>query len=257
MRYLLLIAFLAACHPGAAQPIFRNPLNETGNYLQSYIEFAAWSWSQRTGVPVHYAGISSGQCEPGKITVRSYTHEEYAANGLNPNAASVVADCGTGRIIIINPSRIAWRSLLLHEVGHALGFWEHSSDIFDVMHAYARPTSRISTADALNVLKSPSWVPVSPPSLCHIEFDPDYTLVIPEINGRRAILGYLGTVDGYHTWAVLHSGRQPDMQGCNNATLDSNGIATLTDIRSMSRNYQSATFQFMGGISWRLTSLTP
>ena len=255
MKTLLLALLLAGCHPLLAQPVYINPSNQAHN-LEPLVKFAVWSISERAGINAYYAGTTDAHCENGKIIVRSYTAEEWEATGIGHRAFAFTADCGTGFIVVFSPYYAPQQWLVTHEIaGHAMGYFQHSADQYDVMYPYrVNPLRMLTTNDVNNIRANSVWPITRPASLCHIEIDPAKTFIIPSINGLRIVMGYLGVVDGYQTWVQLYTARTS--QSCPNTSL-SNGIATLNDIRSMSGNYQSATFEYMGGISWRLTSLTP
>jgi hypothetical protein len=115
----------------------------------------------------------------------------------------------------------------------------------------------LTTSDVLFALANPHprWSQYRAPSYCHNELAPDFDLMIPELNGARALLNYDGIIGGYRTWSVVYTNKAPNPQGCANNTRDANGNITLTDVRSMDGNFASAVLQPWGG-KYRLLAAT-
>ena len=175
------------------------------------LEYAAWAWSLRTGMDVEYIGqTAEPNCELGKITVRVAGVQEWQANGmpLIGGPAAFTGKChgtGPGYIIVISPTVSPGQGVIAHEVGHALGYWSHSSDHKTIMRTPVA-IDWVTAPDALGVLATPHYPIATSGDLCAVELTADMGLYIPDIEGQTARLDYDGEVNGYHQWSVRHGG---------------------------------------------------
>jgi len=252
-----------------AQNVYYNPANAVGSGHVDLIEFAAWSWAERTGMAVEYAGTTTaGECVANAITIRTAVLAEWnmAMDAIQATPAERTGFRGFtftcpygGYTLLLSPHWSVNRITILHELGHGLRGFGHTGAYFAAMNAAAAAEALITDWDIDFILASPDWPVPFAASYCHVEVANDMDLMISEIDDRRVRLNYEGSVDGHHTWgAAMNEIIYDSGPGCTNATLHSNGDVTLADIRSEAGNYSAAYLQYMPATNkWRLTSLTP
>lgn len=201
--------------------------------LASVIEYAAWSWGERTGVAMRYDGItgSAGDSRSGRITVTWRTAEEvYQARGSRNVRAyastwySLETGFITGSIVYLNMDYFLYGAddcamhTVMHEIGHALGKFSHSDNQHDLMfrsneHCRFTPTA----ADVLELPYQDQY--------CHVELMRGNHLYVPNYNGMAAYLRYMGD----YQWRVEQY--EPARGSCSSVSIVG-GAVELSDVRS-------------------------
>ena len=175
-------------------------------FIDKAIEWSAWLWSLRTGVAVKYAGIvESNVAIKNAVVVRDSVPGEY--DFKNSAAFASKDDNGFYMIVFDKDKTFAeWavRQLVTHEMGHTLGYFEHSDDRGDIMYPTVSPISfPVTTQDAEEVIKDLDWPQTTVPDLTSAVLLPDNDLYHPDILGHQALLDYAGVINGRMSWKVL------------------------------------------------------
>lgn len=267
-RYVLAPTIAASVLMGAdlarSQPVYWNPANAVGTGHEAAIKQAVWSWAERTGLGVTYAGITDAtECEPNAITYRTAAESEWQLAG---KAAGFTAfeyqdylgftfTCPYGGYtLLLSPRHDASASTIAHELGHGLRGYGHILFTPGSLMLYLSACVTVVTqADTDYVLSTPDWPMVRPPSYCHAELQDDMTLHVPEIGGIRVTLKYAGQQSGFMAWTVASQYTNAASKGCATARLSQNGtVAELFDVRSRTAGSLTyARIRWVNGI-WRL-----
>lgn len=267
-RYVLapviIASIIMAADLAKAQSVYWNPANSVGAGHEAAIKQAVWSWGQRTGMAVTYAGITdAGECEPNAITYRTATEAEWqvagAAAGFSQfefqDFLGFAFTCPYGGYtLLLSPRHNASASTIAHELGHGLRGYGHLNVTSGALMLPASAGVTVVTqADADLVLASPDWPLINAPSYCHAELQDNYTLHVPEIAGTRVTLKYAGQQNGYMGWTIQGQYTNHTSKGCSTAVMSQNGtVAELFDVRSRSAgNLTYARIRWVNGV-WRL-----
>lgn len=220
--------------------------------MAEVIEYAAWSWSERTGHPIAYAGTTDATVIEGRIVIvwedlPLLVEGTYsilygkAAWRYNPDTGVMIR-----AIITLNRRTLGTggtltkcdKEVIVHEIGHGLGI-NHTADSHDVMNG-SRGACRysLSTGDVVAGQYGADT--------CYAELTPDLDLYLPDL---KAEMAYEGAVDGYQTWSLISNA--PGLSQCASVR---DGQVTLTDVRTLGRTYTVAVLEpWMG--KWRLVEL--
>lgn len=261
LRGALSLAALLVATPSEAQNVYFNPANAVGNGHAAAISFAAWSWSERTGVRAKYVGLTDQQCIDGAITVRTSTPQTWPHDLFPPTVKAYAAFCSeTGYVVELRYDIGADQRVLTHELGHTLinlpklpFYGAHLADSYSIMNANPKEVTAVTHLEAKAALRYSRWPLRKPASFCHVELLPNNDLYIPDIGGNRIQLSYQGVIDGYHTWHKRSATAATVF--CANNVLNASGNAILRDIRGQFIRHAYAEFEFMGNDTWRLISL--
>lgn len=266
-RYVLVPSIAASIWMAAdlhAQPVYWNPANAIGTGHEAAIKQAVWSWAERTGMGVTYAGITdTGECEPNAITYRTATESEWQTAGTAAGFTDFefqdflgfTFTCPYGGYtLLLSPRHNASASTIAHELGHGLRGYGH---IFftpgSLMLSASAGVKVVTQADTDFVLVSRDWPQVRPASYCHAELQDDYTLHVPEIAGVRVTLVYAGQQGGFMSWTVQSQYTNAATKGCATARMSEGGtVAELFDVRSRTAGSLTyARIRWVNGV-WRL-----
>lgn len=229
--------------------------------IQKELEYAIWSWGQRTGHDISYGGqieaIATGESRT--ITVRLIDALEmqaitksfstkgttdfwyYTASGImtgaviNLNSLYFPRDQDTGKVIV---DRCALQTIV-HELGHALGS-RHTNESDDVMYPYSARGCRYSLSS--NDIASTHYEG----SECFIELTMENDLYLPDIHGKRVSLKKL---EG-NIWKIESMADNAE-NTCHSANTDEFLNLTMLDIRAPQARYW-AKFKFIGNDQWEL-----
>lgn len=243
---LVLIYILVSLAPAVlAQDVYWNPANSVGSGHESMIQYAAWSSAGRAGMDVYYAGqTSAAECEANAITVRTAVEAEWLAAGAAAGftAAEYTGFRGFtfvcpygGYTLLLSPYWPVNQTTILHELAcHGLRGYGHISDQDALCAGSAPEFAMISPPDVAYIGNSSDWPIVGTPDPCYQEYLPYQQVMIPEINGKRVILEYIGYSGGYQTFAKVSE--HPSPVTCSNATY--NGTeAILSDVEVYGLGY--------------------
>lgn len=246
------------CWPDAkAQDVYLD--HSRGAVPESMVAWSAWAWSEKAGFRVDMAGESSGWCVEGRITLRRATSAEWVRYG-SPKVKALTDDCeGTGNHayeILLHPLASWSQSLITHEMGHALGCWDHLPSSHDLMHPTAASQNGLTQQDILCATETPFWPLYENPDLCAALLLPGDDVYIPEISEHRARLKFYGfDAMGRHLWTTAHQSANPALQGCPGYTVVGD-TATIPDVRVMGLGSFRATLRLSGGL-WVLVGAYP
>lgn len=241
LKALCMVALLATKASG--QPMYVYSGGEQKPDVE-VIKYAAWDINERVGLALTYVGESTEGHVPGAITIRVGSFAEWENRDVDALATQPYAG-DTGCQIVISPwYHLTFRldaGLMRHELGHCAGDWGHSSDVIDTMYPIAN-TYGITQGDAMAMLRSPTWPPSKPPSLCHAVLTKKWEIAVPEVNGSRAWLEYQGNL----TWKVTTYGDNPIKWPCSNVVIVG-GKVVIKDVRSYPDKQYRAVFDAVGG----------
>lgn len=260
---IVILVCIAMPGPAFPQEIYFNPERRVGTDQVDKIEYAAWSWNETAGFRAEYAGETDQRCIEGAITVRTPTVDEWLSTGrsLFFNGAIAVDECDAGENgyqIVVSPVFQLDVRTYMHELGHTLGAWVHSSDDGDVMRGSIKTKGGISWQDVQLAIDEPFWNLYALPDVCFTQFLPDWNLYHANVDGTAFTLLYQGQVDGWHTWAAGDAYSVPGTPpACSDVTIDGQGGIVLQDVRSESAGHWRATLQHAGANTWRLVSAIP
>lgn len=220
---------------------------------EDLLEYAIWSWSERSGMDIRYAGDTQDRGDPrsGVITVRWADQQEINQAGGNERTVATTqyyhaagSRLMTGAIILLNRARTdlsetCWQTGAIHELGHALGVNTHHPDTDALMHATQYHCRYALThRDSDMVLASRQS--------CHVELTREGDLYIPSIAGQSAYLSRVGT---QYRWELTDL--RPATETCESGTVDGSLNLDLPDVRGVDAQYR-VRLQWAGDDQWTL-----
>lgn len=226
--------------------------------LHTYLPWASWLWELRTGVDIEYAGISQYiNLIAGELMVRAGTGAEFATFS---NSAAFASWTTVPEYVIVfkdsgNLAQWAQESLMLHEIGHILGFDTHTSAKGDLMYPLVyRDTFPITMADANAVSKNLSWEPTNLADVTSAIMLPDFDLYHPNIAGHQGYLNYVGTgTNGKHKWKVTRWEALPEGSPSSVDTIIGH-TAYISSVQTPAADYGGELI-FVGQNTWELSSV--
>jgi len=231
--------------------ILHNPEGSPAPSMATLLEYAAWSWKERTGLPLRYAGTAGddGFATSGWITIiwrdATWFHDQghsMVQHGFTRTWYFVQSGTIAGSVITLNSTIFKGDKCdmmtVMHELGHALGIRGHSDNPHDVMYHTNHCRYTLSAADS--DLLSPDT-----DSSCHAELTSEGHIYIPMIDGLAAYLIH----NGDHTWTL----RQlvPSRGSCSASSVVDVIDVVIRDLRSYNSQYH-AELEWMGNDTWRL-----
>ncbi|MDP2346789.1 MAG: hypothetical protein Q8N34_03590 [Gammaproteobacteria bacterium] len=219
------------------------------------IKRSLWQWETRIGLPLRYYGTTSARADVGGIVFSWVSSAEaWSASGASvpPYAVAmpwVYTTTGTmAKVdILLNRDKLAdvtdaeFRMVVLHEVGHSLGFPSNhdGTEPGDVMYGALTENTMLTVNDV-----QLAGYPAQP---CFVEIRPDNGLYFQHVDGYRVVLDYLGN----HTWElgdIVVDGSSP---GCFAATVDGSMNVDIARARSQTISVQARLVPIADD-TWRL-----
>jgi hypothetical protein len=227
--------------------------------MREAIRYSAWSWAQRTGIDIELRGTAAENIREGGIIFRWEPQQHFVSMGLPAvNAYTrrwIYSDTQLtyGYEVVLNLQsfkglEVSNMRTIMHEMGHALGIREHSADRHSVMSipVISEPARyALSTVDIVNV---PGVAVIERGSLCHAELTRELDIYIPDIQGKRASLKYMGD----QLWKLQSVSENPQSSNCNSTAVDPQTLTLhINDLRSLEVTYQ-AILDYTGNDMWKL-----
>jgi len=221
--------------------------------LEHVIKRGMWGWDERAKVRARYTGITNDDSgKTGSVTfvwidmmgMFSMTGD-FFSGGATRSWYNLDTGEIAGATVYLNTSFFAEGVtdcaiyIATHELGHAYGAFNHSSDSHDVMYAsQTHCRYAVTGKDAKLIGSTPQ---------CHIELMDDGSIYIPEIAGQGAYLKSKGN-------NIWHLEQLSPVDGeCNTATVDSMLTVRLSQIRGYGFKYTWAELVHIGDDNWQLT----
>lgn len=250
----LMLAVLLCIQPAHAEWTDRIPVYYQGQDKPHAIEslqYAIWSWRERTGWDIYYAGETREDIMEGGIVMRWDGADHFSRQGWDPQTARGYAKRwvhgGTDRLYsyeaVLHERLYLMETLttetMVHELGHALALsGSHLEDQGAVMRQGSNRRYALSTTDVLNV--------TAQGSLCHAELTRELDIYVPDIEGMRGLLRYVGQ----EIWILDELSPNPVSPGCDAAMLYKDDLY-FYDLRSPEHTWY-AELEWIGHNLWRL-----
>jgi hypothetical protein len=264
MKTKILIALtfmLAFAVPVKAQTIYAGDAADG-----PLLAYTAWAWKERAGMNATYGGLTGvAECVPNAITFRHPTLAEWnlagAAAGFTPaeytgyKAFTFVCPYG-GYTILVSPHHPTLSRLTaLHEAGHGLTGFGHTTASDSVMYWAVTSAKFITPKDVDFIRTTPGWPLTGPGNKCFVEINDEWDIYVPEIGGNQIRLEYEGNIGGYESWSIagltashLSNGACPTSQWVSSTEV------TFTDTRGYTLgNFSYVRFLKIGAY-WRLVA---
>lgn len=216
------------------------------------IQYSLWSVRERTGQSGHYAGTTTESAIAGAVVVRwidaSAMWSRFGCQ-CNGYAHHVLDGAGyfAGTELLLN-SDVEWtdrqlKRTIVHEFGHVFGYDTHHGGLHGVYRMVgAEPYDyALTTADVLKL-------PYNDRSLCHAELTTEFDIYLPDINMQSAMLRYQGNM----TWTLDYLHFNYEHQNCTQASIDSQGVIKMTDVRGMGGNLTRVELVPIADDTWTL-----
>jgi hypothetical protein len=227
-----------------------------------WMDFTAWAWDLRTKLDVSYQGTTAATTpNSGQILIKLATAGEWATHGTGNPAAATISNSSTSFTTFLNPNigiSSAHGELLMHEVGHSLGYFNfsgglHSNDSDDIMYpTVGLGNFPISTMDAFGVNQYTSLATADSPDVVSAILDAGFNMFIPDVsvNGAKRQIQLanhtiqdLGT-GAKHTWDIWSNvANEEGVGGSGTVTVAS---VSLVGVQSMGTDYTSVQMTVIG-----------
>ena len=226
--------------------------NPTGEEVQTekLIQFAAWSWAERLGLPIQYSGITSSKTKSG-YTIYKWEEDSFFGQGVLASTKFYYDQFGIISIADISLRKSTallgghcLQQTIAHELGHAIKGPFHSENIFSLM--FPIQIHCVTAITPWDVFEMPG----TDKSPCYAELNLFNDILIPDINGKIANLEYTGSGDN-HTWELGWYIDNPLSIGCDINRVDENLDLYLDDVRTMGTNWV-AKLNWTGNDTWEL-----
>lgn len=227
--------------------VYHNP---AGSPLPEYtaqgvIEYAAWSWQQRTGLDINYKGLTTEAQIDGAIVVQWADQLHMMIQSRSLFAAGITSyryypasgNLVSAKVVLLDKEwREDWRKAaqtIMHEFGHAIGINTHSDDVNAVMYAYAQTGGRyaLTAADAMMTAYAAN--------VCHAELNPHGDVYIPNI------MGYGVTLRREGDFFRVHHDHVTDGE-CSGSYR--NGLATISEIKGIDQGYKDVVLRLRNDV---------
>ena len=246
-RYVLAKATGQLTWSAGEVDVYHNPKGSPlpNDTAQGVIEYAAWSWRQRTGLDISYKGITNETQIDGAIVIQwadqiqlliqsgSLFISGLTTSRYYPSSGQMVS----ARVTLLRSEWSGdWRSAahtIMHEMGHAIGINGHSSDKNAVMYAHKQIGSRYALTAADAILAGYDS------HVCHAELTPHGDVYIPAIIGHGVTLKRQGDffrLDHDHQTGDSCSGSYDGAR------------ATLFDVRGLGESYKDVVLRHRGDV---------
>lgn len=222
-----------------------SPLSKT-DAVQA-IKYAAWSWQQRTGLVLEYAGETERAQIDGAIVIRwADTFQMFIdRNDLNTNAYtrySYYLDSALlahATVVLLDS---VWQgdyrrgmNTLMHEVGHTLGAVGHSDQAYAVMYW-------LQMSDRYQLTAADVRMTAYGQHVCHAEITPHGDVYLPGVMGFGVTLEPRSDV-----FQIKHV--HPSGLDCT-GELDGD-TTTIREVRGIDALYRNATLK-QHGDGWQV-----
>lgn len=226
--------------PGNQVRLHHNPAGSplAPEIAKAVLKYAAWSWSQRTGLIIDYAGETSQSQIDGAIVLRwitpldmilsqgifalAYTSNRYYPHTNELVSSEIILKTSDWSTSLYNARRDA--QTLIHEMGHAIGINGHSDNVSAVMYPSQQSGRYALTVYDVRMAGYQQHI-------CHAELTPHGDVYIPAIMGAGVTLT---PVDGlFHISHEHHSG-----ETCS-GSFDGQRV-TINEVRAFDATYHDA-----------------
>jgi hypothetical protein len=226
--------------------VYHNPKGSPlpNGTAQAVIEYAAWSWQQRTGLDINFKGLTDETQIDGAIVIQwaDQLHMMLQSNSLFSVGITAYRHYTTGqmvsaRVVLLDKEwREDWRHAahtIMHEMGHAIGINKHSDDKAAIMYPYRQPGGRYALTAADAMLADYDR------HVCHAELTPHGDVYIPNIIGHGVTLrreGDFFRLDHDHQTGDSCSGSYDGR------------LATIREIRGIDQGYKDVVLRLRGDV---------
>lgn len=226
--------------PAGITRLYHNPAGSplAPDTAEAVLRYAAWSWSQRTGLIIDYMGTTTQAQIDGAIVVRwisaldmilsrgvftrAYTSNRYYPHSNELVSSEIILKASDWSGSLYNARRDA--QTLIHEMGHAIGINGHSDNVSAVMYPSQQSGRYALTVYDVRMAGYQQHI-------CHAELTPHGDVYIPAIMGAGVTLT---PVDGlFHISHEHHSG-----EICS-GSFDGQRV-TINEVRAFDATYHDA-----------------
>lgn len=244
---------LPTCLSAGAAEVVYHPAGKPDPALVATIEEAVWSWTERAGLDIKFVGSGPDTGHHiGRISIRRATVDEWIAIGKDPTSSTARTSRtrypgGDYYLILMGPNANGL-GLLKHELGHALGFFEHTHDITSLMNALV--FEQMITAKDVELVVANTDVPArTTPSLCYAEYDSAFSVFIPSIDGHDVSLR---SWDGGTTFEIRNISHTATPHCEGQHTIDLDGRVVLRDVRGWQESFEEVELRQVNAWQWKL-----
>ncbi len=263
LAFVLALVLAGISTQGEAQTVQRWAVNPSvkydatgspysANHVEAAIEEAIWVWE--TSIPsldINYVGLTLGPVENAVITFKwndPIAHWNLTGNLLSKGAEQKWTYLDNGLIaksvIFLNTAYFeggidaCQMTVFSHEFGHALGLNGHSDNPDDLMYYATEHCRYVPTDNDVSLLGYQ-------PTACHAILTRENDISVPFLGG------FLKKQEGA-AWE-LESLTSTSPRSCNTVTMDSQGVITMTDVRSITGNLSLVILSPIADNTWSLT----
>jgi hypothetical protein len=207
---------------------------------QAIIEYAAWSWQQRTGLDINYQGLTNETQIVGAIVVQWATQQQLMSQsggilalGLTSyRYHSLSGSMVSARLMLLDTDwQQDWQKAiptLMHEMGHSIGINGHSDNSAAIMYPYRQTDDRYALTAADVMLTGYQH------NICHAELTPHGDVYIPNIAGHGVTLRSNGEM-----YRVVHD----HITGVECSGSYDGSHAIIFDVRGFDTSYKNVVLK--------------